>query len=132
MDVKELRIGNIILADYGGDVGLKEIIVFQINESGCVFDEESNELWNETLKGIPITEEWLKIFGFEPFVKDGKEYWRTEHHMFINGHWRFRFSQKSKELILYIHGDYIRHIEFIHELQNVYFSLTNEEIEINE
>lgn len=132
MDVKELRIGNIILADYGGDIGLREIRVFQINESGCVFDEESNEFWDETLKGVPITEELLILLGLESFVREDKRYWRTGHYMFISGHWRFRFSQKSKELILYIHDDYIRHIKFIHELQNVYFSLTNEEIEINE
>jgi hypothetical protein len=75
---------------------------------------------------IPITEEWLVKFGFG---LDGEGwYWlRKKDHITPHG---YSFNYYGN--FLEIDELRISKIEFVHQLQNLYFALTGEELQINE
>lgn len=75
-------------------------------------------------KPIPLTEEWLIKFGF---IKDGKEFnkWCGDYEYSFSFEYGFVFGQ----LVDYSHEIKIKHV---HQLQNLYFALTGEELTIKE
>lgn len=109
----ELRIGNLVI------IGKKEDTVFNF-----VFERQSGYVINNCpvsdLEPIPITEEWLVRFGFEKInhLTDGiiykKDWLRITEHFSMD--WR---------------GGYIKNAPaYLHQLQNLYFALTGNELEI--
>ena len=72
-------------------------------------------------KPIPLTEQWLKDFGF-----------KQEHNWFVKyeGKFQFQISISDKGIQVEIHhfGFITVDIEYVHELQNLYFVLTNKEL----
>lgn len=140
---EELRIGNFVEApndtyidriDKIKDYCFKVCVVSKgIVKINIGFDAqrrfEENPVYSygfEDLKPIPITKEWLVMFGF------GQS---DETEMGHNAHDEFGFYYDYDEngiLLLdsgaqYHRMEYIRHV---HQLQNLYFSLTGEELEI--
>jgi hypothetical protein len=137
MKVEELRIGNLINGiyyEYENDEESEEIE----NETICkvvaldvadmceyriyVESEEADiEIFSE-FKPIPLTEEWLWNFGFE----------KTEWDNFNS--FRRTIGNNDYAIILYSDGncevgDIITcKIEYVHQLQNLYFALTGEEL----
>lgn len=124
MKEKELRIGNYV---YFQDALLK-------------FDFESG--WNfDYIKPIPLTEQWLLKFGFKAW-DNKKTIYTIERDIDEYNNTCFRFWFKQDELIF----DYIQNethptesvfddkniirlkIQHVHQLQNLYFALTNEEL----
>ena len=90
---------------------------------------EANELRNELRIGnyyqpIPLTEEWLLRFGFQIYEHDKDEYYiyDTDHlvslYKGINGGYQRRIND-------YDDGIELNHV---HQLQNLYFALTGEEL----
>lgn len=73
-------------------------------------------------EGIPITQQWLISFGFkglEIYIKD------------IGGGKR-RLSFGQNYFYIFIDGDLLARVDYIHQLQNLYFALTGEELKRNE
>lgn len=112
--IKELRIGNWVKRDLQPD--------------GFQIDKYSFALFhNHQYDPIPLTEEWLVKFGFEK-----------------NGDWvQLNFSPRmgiryyngnSAECDIIQDDNYIAfksgHIKHVHQLQNLYFALTQKELEI--
>lgn len=123
MKVTELRIGNLVHA-----------FKTWYPIDGTDFEVEKIS----TYTPIPLTEEWLVNFGFERqertdnekgFVLLHKEksksvYIRTFCEPNISGFFNmFNFSECHEDKI-----QFIRKIEYIHQLQNIYFALTGEEL----
>jgi hypothetical protein len=93
--------------------------------------------WNRALandlKRIPLTPEWLERCGFK-FLSNpggGDKSWRRVDFPFeltdIDGSEGFS--------VYYFNGDdnvYITECDFLHQLQNLYFALTGEELSIKE
>lgn len=107
MKANELRIGNYVLDNLGGILKIKGV-------------NEDSDLSH--VRGITITEEWLFNFGFEKvkedifsLLKDNKKVCTISKGNFG----RFEYTQ------LTVHGIYI---EYVHQLQNLYFALTGEEL----
>jgi hypothetical protein len=131
MKINELRIGN-----YISPLGRGITIV----EGLCIWDgliQSSNfaERGIEDFEPIPITEEWLLKFGFEDvdlnmsgsnwLVKEQKGIWRQAI--------RIAYSEKSEEWSLTLECVSpptlsIVRLKYVHQLQNLYFALTGEEI----
>jgi hypothetical protein len=118
MKANELRIGNFVNSDVYGDYQVKGI---SFNEKGTnlVFKDfnhypEANNL--KSLKPIPLTEEWLLKFGF---AYDG----------FC---WSFKLHQirliVGSPYPYWIDSSYVCDIEYVHQLQNLYFALTQQEL----
>ena len=112
MKATELRIGNLVQTNQA------VFKVDSIDRQGVMlmpfFTDESHEvLFNERLEPIPLTEEWLKRFGCELIVFDitkgdiGFDFWLVP-----------KWSDYSVSV----------NLEHVHQLQNLYFALTGEEI----
>ena len=109
MKANELRIGNWVNFNHNGvDWGDVKI------NSNFFKHYEQEEYEN---KPIPLTEEWLLKFGFEK-AKEG-DYTMGVYTVFI----------REYISISNYHG-YIADIKHVHQLQNLYFALTNTELEI--
>lgn len=105
----ELRMGNYILSpDTGNPVKV------ELNHLKCILD---NQLFNgKSYSPIELTEEWLLNLGFRKSFR-GK--WQKDELAYDiyggNG--------------LYMHGVTLE-IKYVHQLQNLYFSLTGKELTI--
>ena len=128
MEAKELRIGNLVLANglYDGQIKTVEQIGSRgtlREKSRVLFFKEGGRAgeFTEDCDGIPLTEEWLLKFGFE---KDKKGFLHNVRFVFhhIYG-WKI-LENWIKNWV----G--IREIKYVHELQNLYFALTGKEIEL--
>ncbi len=116
MEIKELRIGNYI-SPLG--IGITKV------EGFCIWDnliQSSNfaERDIEDFEPIPLTEEWLLEFG----LKKIEEYCFELDDIHVN----------TKRELMWITTKCKIELEFnipnyIHELQNLYFALTEKEIE---
>ncbi len=122
MKANELRIGNYY--DHNGEI--KQVTPNVITEVW-----ESERSW---CKAIPLSEEWLKKFGF----KNGRK--KNQYDLtFINviGISQilisiYFFEDKVYSYVYNIgRNDTNRHAH-VHQLQNLYFALTGEELTINQ
>jgi hypothetical protein len=111
MKASELRIGNYVLRTDGS---------LALIETGS----DITSFWNP----VVLTEEWLLKLGF----KD------DEPHSFINldehGVMSIQFDQYRKIISLFSAGAhyYLPEIKYVHQLQNLYYSLTGTELTIKE
>lgn len=118
LTAKELRIGNLFIG-YNKQVFEWGLFHFDLLNNGIEVDEIIQS-------EIPLTEEWLIKFGFEKdneykyFVKEIKTYKE-----FI-----LDFSTQSNSWFL-CDTDVDTDIKYVHQLQNLYFALTNKELTIN-
>jgi hypothetical protein len=105
----ELRVGNITSM---GVVYLIEDDVFRVaNNDGDTF----KNTWAE-IKPIPLTCVWLLKFGFQKFKGDNLD-------CFLND-----FETSCNMKLLFWKGTQINNIKYLHQLQNLYYSLTGEEL----
>lgn len=139
MDAKEIRVGNIV-----GAVGIKDDW-YQINESVLgqflMYDECDH------IKPIPLTEEWLLRFGFEKgklqkWFGNGHDYQPvdvyTELYAFTMAPHEFEYHIRTwthsgiaeDESCAVYCGDNLVVCDHVHQLQNLYFALTSEELTI--
>lgn len=113
MEANELRIGNLIQYNEGGKCKVIGIHEFGVDVE---FIEETTYIEFDQFSPIPITEEWLLKFGFE--LKNwGIKVWylkgfEIDHNFYLKGiDWGVRFK-------------------YVHQLQNIYFALVGEELEL--
>lgn len=125
MKKEELRVGNYVFNQLR--LNLKKIT--EIREKMCsIYYLRSDTGTYHTsmvdytvLVPIPLTEEWLLKFG----AKKVDEYWFSFHSYGIIKHNTFI------ELYSGVKGDYIcNSVKYVHQLQNLYFALTNENLTI--
>jgi hypothetical protein len=137
MKVQDLRIGNYIIYEATthivsaiGRSGVyswwvkdgEPVIEYYVKDAGGVqvvnpyFDQISN------YEPIPITEEWLLKFGFEKSFDTNftLEFLHHELEINISGYGTWLNTQD------------IVSVKYVHQLQNLYFALTGEELTIKE
>lgn len=127
MKASELRIGNIFLEEVRGQK--QEFIITAINSiTHTAIDVDDNITSIDYLIPIPLTEEWLLKFGFDrPFAPPIYEI------VTANLDKRFRIHKVGeKSWMLGYYESITASIEYVHQLQNLYFALTGEELEIKE
>lgn len=119
MDPKELRIGNLI------NVCNDTCKVSGLSVNTIDFKSDNQEGFEMQItkqldcEPIPLTEEWLLRFGFS--LMPVSEY--TQDTFESNG---VKLWNKSKSVFVFEHTGTI--IESVHQLQNLYFALTGEEL----
>lgn len=124
----ELRIGNIVwessLFTPGPD-DFEQIVVGAINDIDKVIrDNQGNGYSYDTLYPIPLTPEWLERFGFT--IPDEHGYM-----MRVNkGVVRIKIDDRLKFPSVKIGDLHCAVTPFVHQLQNLYFALTGEELRI--
>jgi hypothetical protein len=125
MDTKELRRGNWVLFEDNGT----EFEVEQIFANGLDVrnSREATYIESEYFAGIPLTEEWLLRFGFEYKDNDGEPV--LNHKNF--GIDYYEFTDYGQWFVIMIKQSYVEiEIKYIHELQNLYFAVTHQELTI--
>lgn len=135
IDAQELRIGNIV---FSGSLG-ESLKISGVNEFIITLKREQeihplSFFYPENIFPIPLTEAVLRAVGCEkktcgygtPYLWN--EYlFKNEGHMNFDkqgGGWVFKRS-------LYGNTISIAEVAYLHQLQNLIFCLTNEELEIN-
>ena len=121
MKARELRIGNYIL--YGETHTIFQVMT--INEDGYTVKNDIEETWIEqwAFYGIPLTEDWLVKFGFKK-----SKHWYTLGDIAIYKDMA-RLTQKVDGMYVEIYNQF-KCPEYVHQLQNLYFALTGEELTI--
>ena len=137
MEAKELRIGNLVKCNPKFS---KEVSTFVEYDDEIVkikhISEKETEWWSmgchiTQLIPIPLTEEWLLKFGFE---LNDDAYLKTEGRQSISIP---RFNKDDDFYILYQEDvgcgyNPLRYLDYVHELQNLYFALTGKELTLKE
>jgi len=107
MKAQDLRLGNLYMR-------------------GNKVEEFTDQVMHEVIYGalqncepILLTEEWMERFGFEKWKNE--KIWATSG-MLIYG--------SSKDGFLYEKASSRTKLKFVHSLQNLYFAITNKELEI--
>lgn len=117
MKASELRGYNIV--GVKGDAGIYQVVAIDVYHQKVKLNYPRNEWHSEIkLKPIPLTEEWLVKFGYTGYGTLG------EMNFFIseNGTYRVRWFGNIVHLSL----------KYVHQLQNLYFALTGEELTVTE
>lgn len=131
--VPDLCIGNWV---YDGDRTQFPMFIRGIGEDYVYLDFEGNEgdLWEskpEDLKGIPITKEILLYSGFR---FDGfKEDLIKEYDVFVfRGEIWFELKYSKGGFRIYINGfnEESKPVFFLHELQNLFWNITKQQLNI--
>lgn len=118
MKAKELRFGNWVEYEKGFHT------ITTINFNYCDSHYKGNEYRHRYTKiePIPLTEDWLIKFGFTKVNK--YSYWLDDflcETIYINLNTRKTTIGSNEEYD-------INHIKHVHQLQNLYFALTGEEL----
>ena len=125
MEANELRIGNHAIAtDCGGGE-------FQTVVNGLVKLGDNNVVASDAQAFIctgfiPLTEEWLVKFGFK--IKDGRAMIGELEAPFYD--YKLDLFTNSDVNNIYCYKDFRKQIKYVHQLQNLYFALTGEELTI--
>ena len=120
MKSSDLRIGNLV------DLGNRIAKVTEINHLACVvvdLEETQDTIEDyERVKGIILTEEWLLKFGFEIGYNQKKmlDVYCKDFGLLIERSNSNNFYYKKVN------------IHSVHQLQNLYFALTGEELILKE
>lgn len=114
MEAKELMIGNYVQTSKG-----------EIFPVACVVDNGNN---NE-VEPIPLTEEWLIKFGFDSRLRIDVS----------NGVWKHCVGYDSDNQCWDYYQDEldadcykVASVKYVHQLQNLHFALTGEELTIKD
>lgn len=126
VQAKELRIGNLV-SDNAGDI-VPIIAISQISVT-VKWEDESNELSFKHIDGVILTQEILVKCGF---ILDDKKDWGK---LSLNGSSNFYIQYLTEIYHFYIvqfrTAGIMPHCQYLHQLQNLYYALTGEELEIN-
>lgn len=113
MKANELRIGNLL--EVGGEFQEKKIIKVTGNLISTL--EKGGKIKS---KPIPITEEWLKRFGFSHSFD---ELWEAK-----SAYFPIQFSEGEAVYSSDMYHHTSEPFKYVHQLQNLYFALTGEEL----
>ena len=137
MKATDLRVGNLVNTNRAHGRGEKQIKAVEINlhylaqiENNCNYIEP-----------ILLTEEWLLKFEFTEeiqYYSDTLSYfWLDIHNSLENSEFYIFYNTEIKCIGLHSMENehniskYFYNIKYVHQLQNLYFALTNNELTLN-
>ena len=129
MEAKELRIGNLVSDNYASDIFYAK--VNKISETRVFYNTFHSH--PKDLKPIPLNEQWLLNLGFNKDYKAGyigidvndSDFVLTE--PLIMGEWQKEYAFQFETGRTYK----LKQIQYVHQLQNIYFALTGKELTIH-
>ena len=130
MKATELRIGNFISINFGNCDDGKIITVDGISDCEIYNEEHGYSPCNE-FKPIPLTEQWLLDLGFNQNIE-------TQWYIHFDN-MCLTLYEDLPQYIVEIHdmemdksSIFLKSIQYVHQLQNLYFALTQEELILKE
>ena len=133
MDAKELRIGNLVKDHLSRTQKVHEVR----NDSYICYLSNGSKLKYKlnTTKPIPLTEQWLLDFGFEKSEKGSVSIQFNIGENPLTKDWIMQLvwlktlpDYNLEESLFYRNG--FHKLYYVHQLQNLYFALTNTELTI--
>lgn len=126
MKPNELRIGNLI--NYNGGQPEDEDLLNTVDWQDLQWITERKDEFNSLHKPILLTEEWLVKFGFDRINNSltSRLYSNNVFEIMTNGYIYHFWIYDNTE------GGFEINIKNVHQLQNLYFALTGEELTIKE
>lgn len=126
----ELMIGNYVFDKEGAVSIVKEIYIENVYFSSyCLFlrsKNEGNDVDIQEVKPIPLTEQWLIDFGFERKLSDSMNASYFKNPITLSfAKWRPELNWSMSISVMHLHNKSFR---WVHELQNLYFTLTNKQL----
>jgi len=130
MKANELRIGNIVFDTVGRCNTYVNIIAPWKEDPNEWVVSTSNmpPLFNSSVEPIPLTEEWLKRLGFEKLTYKSKGF-KSDSYSYTGGPSLIVHFDGVRLSVNFWQGNEKR---YVHQLQNLYFALTGEELTIKE
>ena len=128
MKASELRIGNYINRPDLGDGHLRTESILAIYERVKTTGPIKTIFDFQDIHPIPLTEEWLLKFGFGK-SEDHEVGHNTD--LNFNFYYDWHFKRFRIESGFNSDNDWIvpmPHIQYVHQLQNLYFALTGKEL----
>jgi hypothetical protein len=123
LSATELRIGNLV--NYDTSEG--DVLTATIDWEDLKWLSEDEQGFNLVHNPIPLTEEWLLKFGFKIYKDPETVFYEIRFDKIAN--YKFYISRKIGFGIFYYENDFlITQIDSVHQLQNLFYSLTNEEL----
>lgn len=123
MKASELRIGNLCYYHVDDPIeGEYDVLnTIDYEDIRILFGE-----CGEAFRPIIIDHDWLSKFGF---VKEGLHYAMGVHQMLFSGLMKLTFNSSLQKWVFSI-GRYkdITRLQYVHQLQNLYYALTNTEL----
>jgi hypothetical protein len=123
MKANELRIGNWVTV-------YPQISIQQVVDVMCdgINTDKTIRAHYGLVEPIPLTEEWLLKFGFE--IKLDNFNWNAA--IGVNEIGDFKLSLRHTDDFGWFYKSRCTPIKYVHQLQNLYFALTGEELTIKE
>ena len=138
MEANELRIKNLVYHKDGNiyyEIWCVDLYMCDINIDDYQGDITICNVPYKNIKPIPLTEEWLLKFGFKKYkyslnfkIKANK-YWSLGE--LKQGYLKIKLIKTSKWRVENF-GNKSVFLYSVHQLQNLYFALTGEELKIKE
>lgn len=126
MKANELRIGNYVAIEHCR-YGEPYLTIESIGLESVNYDFRAYSVGE--IKPIPLTEEWLVKFGFKLYPT-GSYCKDINYDLYL----AIIYSDTPKEIWLNVYQDgventtILKHIHYVHQLQNLYYALTGEEL----
>ena len=122
MKATDLRQNNLILYNdkivtVAGTIG---DTIYYKGDAEVYFDSNIGETY-QPFKPIPLTEEWLLKFGLL----------KTKNSVLMGGY-ELIYDDKNNMYNVFVYHGIFCTIKYVHQLQNLYFALTGEELKINQ
>lgn len=127
MKAEDLRVGNLV--NYKGYA-----IVIGINIDSIEYDSDDSYGFAGLglVKEIPLTKEWLISLGFEEnmntFKIKANKYWSLSNEK--QGYLKIKLNNNGKFIVVNFANKSII-LQYVNQLQNLYFSITQNELIIN-
>ena len=125
MKANELRINNLI--SHNGLICTVEIINGELNEIYFLGKDFYYSDKTENLDVIPLTDEWLLKFGFE---KESNKSYSTGEEIVYSVYRLDELTYNSIQKNWWFNGVLSNQPIYVHQLQNLYYALTGEELTI--
>ena len=139
MNVEELRVGNLVYSD-GDFLGKVESLG---SDKASLYEKGGLDNYGyHRISGIPLTEEWLLKFGFKKAIYESThddfcdeicyelEYKRDFFMSYADDFSLTLFVEKKMQHEELGICPNLKDLRNVHQLQNLYFALTSEELEI--
>lgn len=123
MEATELRLNNFVI--YEDEI--VPVIGMENNDNGLLVKIDSNNVTDfRNLKPITLTAEWFQRLGFKEAYRSS-----TRVRFELPNYCRYDFDLSSNKILqgFLFFGNYIK-CNHLHQLQNIYFTLTGEELKI--
>lgn len=121
MEANELRINNYVNAHIYGEMPI--MVQSLCGHEETIYNSYTGEINLHSLTGIKLTENWLLDFGF---LDNGVAF---EMQIPLDNGSQF-YSFESIEGFFVGIKDLVLKIKYVHELQNIYFFLTQKELNL--